>query len=431
MDTIFSETNRKTISQIKTELTDSNIDFSDIVREKGKKEKYVKRYVDSLDIIRATQRPRESTVKVEEKELTKVEEKELTKTETKQLEKEGEKVIERAETLLDTITQSVINEAETSLEKNEIILSLVILGHGCEDLTTPWPAKSEFSRYYRNNVRVYSRACVPDTVTLGNLASNPEIIRDINNRFSSVPRNETSAIIRDYAEDSRFEYQKDILYNLAQHKQQSLGPRFDKFSIFENIERASNLSAYLSNKDFAFYESSPTERAKNDMGYKTLGVHIADIRIKKTNKKGEVSYEKLFSPSDYGKTDTSNFNLIYRNGIKFIFKNILGIPKMAEQAYKILGFQGRQDRIMELSLEQLYNLLMLLNVSYANIMDFSCRSCSIGVMPQSLTNAIYNMEQKFAVKSTAFGRRSSNRNKSKRLRQNRQTTYHKTKRYKK
>jgi len=423
MDTIFSETNRKTISQIKTELTNSNIDFSDIVREKGKKEKYVKRYVDSLDIIRETQRPKESSA---------ITETNLENEEVKQLEKEGEKVIERAESLLDTMTQSLINETESSLEKDEIILSLVILGHGCEDLTTPWPAKSDFSRYYRNNVRVYSRACVPDTVTLGNLASNPEIIRDIHHRFSSVPRNETSTIVRDYAEDSRFEYQKDILYNLAQHKQQSLGPRFDKFSIFENIERASNLSAYLSNKDFAFYEDSPTERAKNNMGYKTLGVHIADIRIKKTNRSGEVSYEKLFSPSDYGKTDTTNFNLIYRNGVTFMFKKILKIPKLVNQAIEILGFKGRQDRIMDLSLEQLYNLLMLLNVSYANIMDFSCRSCSIGVMPQSLTNAIYNMEQKFSVKSTAFGRRlkqsKSRRNKSKPLLQN---SKNKTKRYKK
>ena len=321
MDTIFSGIKSKTISQIKTELSNSNIDFSDIVREKGKKEKYVKRYVDSLDIIRETQRLGE----------TKAEEKEEEK------EKELEKVIERAETLIDTMTQSLINEAETSLEKDEIIISLVILGHGCEDLTTPWPAKSPISIYYRNNVRVYSRACVPDTVTLGNLASNPEIIRDIHHRFSSVPRNETSTIVKDYAEDSRFEYQKDILYNLAQHKQQSLGPRFDKFSIFENIERASNLSAYLSNKDFSFYEDSPTERVKFDMGYKTLGVHIADIRIKKTNRNGEVIYEKLFSPSDYKKTDTTNFNLIYRNGIKFIFKNILGMPKMEEDAYKIPG----------------------------------------------------------------------------------------------
>ena len=164
------------------------------------------------------------------------------------------------------------------------------------------------------------------------------------------------------------------------------------------------------------------------MGYKTLGVHIADIRIKKTNRSGEVRYEKLFSPSDYGKTDTTNFNLIYRNGVTFMFKKILKIPKLVNQAIEILGFKGRQDRIMDLSLEQLYNLLMLLNVSYANIMDFSCRSCSIGVMPQSLTNAIYNMEQKFSVKSTAFGRRSkSRRNKSKPLLQN---SKNKTKRYK-
>jgi hypothetical protein len=33
MDTIFSGIKSKTISQIKTELSNSNIDFSDIVRE--------------------------------------------------------------------------------------------------------------------------------------------------------------------------------------------------------------------------------------------------------------------------------------------------------------------------------------------------------------------------------------------------------------
>ena len=162
-------------------------------------------------------------------------------------------------------------------------------------------------------MRVYSRACVPDTVTLGNLASNPEIIRDIHHRFSSVPRNETSTIVKDYAEDSRFEYQKDILYNLAQHKQQSLGPRFDKFSIFENIERASNLSAFLSDKQFSFYAKSPGEKintkGKREL-YKTIGIHVVDIRIKKTSPSGEVTYEKIFSPSV---DDLSTSNLIYRN----------------------------------------------------------------------------------------------------------------------
>lgn len=387
MDNIFSETNRKTITQIKTELTDSNIDFSDIVREKGKKEKYVKRYVDSLDIIRTNRTP-----KAEEK------------AQVIAAEKTEEKVINNAEYLLDTMVQSVMNDADSSLEKDEIILSLVILGHGCEELTKLWPTESPISRYFKDNVRVYSRAGVPDVNTLGNLASNPEIIKDITHRFSSTPRNQTHSILRDYAEDSRFEYQKDILYNLALHKQKSLGQRFDKFTIFENIERASNLSAYLANKTFSFYEHSPKEKIRFDVGYKTLGVHIADIRIKKTNKKGEVSYEKLFSPSDYGKTDTINFNLIYKDGVKFIFKNILGMPKMADQAYKILGFKGSQDRIMDLTLEQIYNLFILLNVGYANIMDFTCRACSIGIMPQSLSNVIYTLEQSFTNKSTAFGK---------------------------
>ena len=390
MSVIFNDTNKKTISQIKTELTNSNIDFSDIVREKGKKEQYIKRYEDSLDIIRENQiKPESTVVKVEEKE--------------------EEKVIEKAESLIDTMTQSLINDAESSLEKDEIIISLIILGHGCEELTSPWPSKSDISIYFRNNVRVYSRACVPDTVSLGNVASNPKIIKDINQRFSSVPGNETSSIVTGYAKDSQFEYQKDILYNLEQHKKQSLGPRFDKFSIFENIARASDLSAYLSNKDFGFYENSPTERANFNMGYKTLGVHIADVRIKKTNIHGEVSYEKIFSPSDYEKTDTTNFNLIYRNGITFILKKILGTPKLANQALEILGFKSRQERIMDLTLEQLYNLFMLLNVGYVNIMDFSCRSCSIGVLLQSLTNTLYDMEQKFSVKSTAFGKRSNSK----------------------
>jgi hypothetical protein len=101
--------------------------------------------------------------------------------------------------------------------------------------------------------------------------------------------------------------------------------------------------------------------------------------------------------------------LIYKDGVKYIFKNILGMPKMAEQAYKILGFKGTQDRIMDLTLEQIYDLFILLNVSYANIMDFTCRACSIGIMPQSLTNVIYNLEQSFTNKSTAFGKRSKKR----------------------
>ena len=46
-----------------------------------------------------------------------------------------------------------------------------------------------------------------------------------------------------------------------------------------------------------------------------------------------------------------------------MFKKILKIPKLVNQAIEILGFKGRQDRIMDLSLEQLYNLLIIKNTN--------------------------------------------------------------------
>jgi hypothetical protein len=452
--------NRKTIAQLKEELTTLNIDFTDIERKKGRKLDYVKRYTDTLESIRETQRQKESDSKKPDSKDSDSKDSDSKKSDSKEsdskesdskesdskkseikrpdskesdskephakasLETESPKksalkenedvqVLEKAEIILDAITQSVImDSSEISLEKDELIISLVILGHGCENLVQPWGAKSPISRYFRNNVRVYSRACVPDTITLGNTNSNVGIINDINRRFSNQPRNETSSIISAYANDSRFDYQKDILYNLQQHKKESLtgrfGPRFEKFSIFENIERASDLSAFLSNKDFGFYDSSRREKVLyGSIAYKTLGVHVVDIRVKKTNNKGEVIYEKIFSPSDYAKMDSTNFNLIYSDGIKFMFKNIFKKPKLVNRALETLGFKPREQRIMDLSLEQLYEFLMLLNVSYANIMDFSCRSCSIGILPQNLADTIYNMEQKFAVKPTAFGLRKS------------------------
>ena len=70
---------------------------------------------------------------------------------------------------------------------------------------------------------------------------------------------------------------------------------------------------------------------------------------------------------------------------------------------------------MLIMLEQIYELMRLLNVDYVNIMDFTCRACSIGKIPQSLTNDIYNREQQYSRKVTAFGKRSKRYNKSKRF----------------
>ena len=48
----------------------------------------------------------------------------------------------------------------------------------------------------------------------------------------------------------------------------------------------------------------------------------------------------------------------------------------------------------------------LIGIKYANIMDYTCRACSLGRLPQNLTDSIYRTEQKYRIKPVAFGKRS-------------------------
>ena len=314
-------------------------------------------------------------------------------------------------TIVDSI--DVAKERLHKEETTELIMSIAILGHGCENLVEPWVKDMPISKYFRENVRVYSRACVPDLEAIGDDDNFKDIIHDIQQRFTNVPADETASIISAYAEETRFDYQKDILHNLAHHRQKSLGPRFDKFNTFENIERASNLSAFLSNKQFAFYNNSPEEKVKKSKkeSYQLYGLNVVDIRIKRTRPNGDVVYDKIFSSQDLG---PNKFNLIYRSGVIFILQDVLGRPELTERALSLLGFKFRKERITDISLEEIYEFFQLIGVSYANLMDFTCRNCSIGIMPQHILEKIYNVEQKFSIKKTAFGKRGKKRSDKKR-----------------
>jgi hypothetical protein len=151
--------------------------------------------------------------------------------------------------------------------------------------------------------------------------------------------------------------------------------------------------------------------------YKTVGIHLTDIRLKKTASDGTVSYEQIFSPTDpkYSRMDLTNFNLIYKNGLTYILKEVLKRKDLVKPALEIFGF-GKKDRIMNLSLEQIYNFFQLLGVKYANIMDYTCRACSIGRLSQDLTDSIYRVEQNFKIKPVAFGKRSDGKRSKKRSR---------------
>jgi hypothetical protein len=352
------------------------------------------------------------------------------KTALKEEKEEEESSLKAVDALLNLKSASLpVTNLPKDVEKipvlEELIMSITIMGHGCEDLLTPWTKDQPISLYFRNNVRVYSKSCVPDVNAIGNIYQNEEIIKDVQRRFSAVPKGETSAIVSAYADEVKKEYMKDIIYSKATKAEISLQPGFDKISAPENIARVSGLSTYLSNKHFSFYQDDPKKKLTQSYQhlYKSLGLQVTDIRFKRTAMDGSVTYEQIFSPSNLisdRTTDIANHNLIYREGITYILKNVLKRKELVKPALQILGFKGRQDRVMDLSLEQIYEFFQLVGVKYANLMDYSCRACSVGRIPQGLTDRIYSVEQQYSVKPVAFGKRSngkrlkSNKLKSKR-----------------
>jgi hypothetical protein len=310
----------------------------------------------------------------------------------------------------------------------ELIMSVTIMGHGCEDLMTPWPFETPISVYFKNNVRVYSKACVPDVNSIGNIYQNSDIIKDVQRRFSEVPKSATESIIQTYAKEVRDDYMRDIAYSKIKKEPVSLTPGFDKVSNIENLARVSNLSTFLCNKDFSFYMDSPTEKVPGVLQpvYKTIGIQVTDIRLRKTAMDGSVSYEQIFNPTDskYSRLDWTNFNLIYKNGLTYVLKDILGRRDLVKPALEVLGF-GKKDRIMDVSLEQIYNFFMLVGVKYTNIMDYTCRKCSVGHLSKSLTEQIYSVEQNFKKKPVAFGLKQSRRKHSNKRKQKTHKKYKK------
>jgi hypothetical protein len=219
------------------------------------------------------------------------------------------------------------------------------------------------------------------------------MLDDIRGRFSS-DSGDTLSILEGYAKD---EYQKVV------DETGSID------HVRANVSRSSGMSSFLFDKTFGFYDREPGENKKtiDKMLYEGIGIHVVDIREKIIEADGSVHYRRLWSPSE--RMDISNFNLIYKDGVKHIVKDVLnlserkvtvprafsmreGVKKDAKAALAVLGFVGRQDRIMDLSLERLYDFFLLLGVDYVNIMDYTCRSCAVPMPPAVLEN-IYRIEQ--------------------------------------
>lgn len=280
----------------------------------------------------------------------------------------------------------------------QLIVSVAVFAHGCEDFAKPLLPVPGFS------VRVYSRACVPGVISIGNVYETQRIIPDIWRQFADMPTSETMRILDGYAEIARPIYKERVEKSVFDDARFARSA-FDKARDPKNVERSSGLSAFLFDKTFTFDDDSRRE----------VGIHVVDIRKKITGHDGSVSYEPMFTPET--RMDMSNFNLIYKNGVSYILKTVLQHQKgLVKEALGVLGFVGRKERIAVLSLEKLYAFFQLLGAQYVNIMDHSCRSCAEPMPPHVLAR-FYDIEQERVVKGREerFG---GTRNKQRRRRRN-------------
>ena len=314
----------------------------------------------------------------------------------------------------------------TSLTK-DIIMSVVIIGHGCEHYDTP--LTGDLADYYRKNVRVYSRACVPGTISVGNILKNEEIIHDVRGRFSRDSNLGTEYVINKYIEETK----PDYLNNVRSYRDRISNASSTKAADDQFLQRSSALSTFLFEKEFGFYQDTLDEKLSSlskpvKEKYPTLGIHIVNVSMKITNDDGSVHYEPLFDPSNkmFERFDFTMFNLIYKDGVKQLFKEFYKNPKLTQlltkldksanqklvkDAYTCLGFINRKTRVSTLSLKHLYNFFQLLGVRYVNIMDYTCRTCAVN-MNQCILENIYSIEQEHVgVKRGLFGGKKSRANK--------------------
>jgi hypothetical protein len=301
--------------------------------------------------------------------------------------------------------------------KEELIMSLMISGHGTEGLEWQDPT-SRIAQYYKNNVRAYSRACVPGTRSIRMPKQVRKSIDDAFTIFKNNPGSATQDIMSEYTGQDKNNYRKFL----------------DKFNcdndyddIFKNKERCGGLMTYLSQKQFTFDEENiPKVRTPYKTEYdwnqflESRGINVSDIRLKITASDGSVTYKTIFNPyEEMAQFYSSNkeqkepvdiitkFNLAYRHGIEFILKDVLHKEELIGPALKIFKFKEGEKKKGIIDLVQLFRFFELVGIKYVNIIDHSCRSFNRAFkIPIEKGEELYKEEQKYIVKPVAFGKRS-------------------------
>jgi hypothetical protein len=331
-------------------------------------------------------------------------------------------------------TESITISSRAVKPKEELIFSLMISSHGTESYE--WPPTMPVAQYYKNNVRVYSRSCVPGLATIRNRRRVRKSVDDAFTIFQQNPESSTQQIMEEYRGIDKA-YYTHFLESLT-------GCNFDIKHQIENKDRCGGLMTYLSQKKFSFEEpASKQEKYKItgdfDEFTESRGINVSDIRLKITDADGSVRYRQIFNPeNEFKKTwgnsdmdedifDITQFNLIYRHGIEFILKDVLHKEELIGPALRIFDFKEGENKKSQINLEQLYSFFELVGIKYVNIIDHSCRSFH---PPFKLTEkqkeTLFKKEQQYSVKPVAFGKLKK-RSHSKKLLNSKKRRHHKNK----
>ena len=299
----------------------------------------------------------------------------------------------------------------------EIILSMVVFGHGCEDFLNPFPQESPIGEYYRNNVRVYSTPAVPDISAVMSTAEVGHIVDKVKIKFQDIPEAETREIVNSIKEEMRQKYQETVTASeklgLFAHDR-----KFKRNTEARYLSQASNLVAYLANKEFWFYDQHEDEVIKTPLQkreYESIGMHVSDIRRKITDESGQIRYEQVPLPPQ---RLSIYFNLTYKDGLKNILKHLkkeLGVVTDLKEISGILGFNKpkQKDRLKMITLVELYEFFRACRIDYVNIFDLTCRSCKTRVLNEDEIANIGISEYTTSRNTKAFGKRNKTRKKYK------------------
>jgi hypothetical protein len=316
-----------------------------------------------------------------------------------------------------SLSASVSKAAARVEPKEELILSLMISAHGLEG--GEWEPTTPISQYYKNNVRVYSRACLPGVPAVRNRPHVRKSIDEAFTIFKNNPRSSTQEIMTEYTGLDKNNY-RNFLDTFKRCEGESVALKYK--------ERCGGLTTYLSQKQFIFAEEyeGPNEKSLYKTEYdfnqflESRGINVSDIRLKITGSDGVVTYRNIFNPyEEMTKFYRSNkehkepleiitkFNLAYRHGIEFILKDILHKEELIGPALEIFKFKEGEKKKKAITLEQLYRFFELVGIKYVNIIDHTCRNFHPSFkLTEEKNEELFKKEQQYSVKPTAFGKRS-------------------------